>query len=66
MKVWHSNHNPQLMLLYYLETVETLRYIPLVMQSDPDTENFGIANAQTMLCQWHDACLTSFIQHQWM
>ena len=24
MKVWHSNHNPQLILLFYLETAESL------------------------------------------
>jgi hypothetical protein len=40
--------------------------IPLVTQSDPGTENFGIANTQTMLCQMHDPVLGGFVQHCWM
>lgn len=35
-------------------------------QSDPGTENFGIANAQTMLRQFHDPQLTGTLQHRWM
>ncbi|KAG6369125.1 hypothetical protein JVT61DRAFT_1455 [Boletus reticuloceps] len=66
MKVWHNNRNPQLILSYYLETVETLGFIPMVTQSDPGTENFGIANAQTMLRQMHDPALQGFVQHRWM
>ena len=38
----------------------------MVTQSDPGTENFRIANAQTMLCQMHDPTLTGFVQHCWM
>ncbi|KAG6369383.1 hypothetical protein JVT61DRAFT_14911 [Boletus reticuloceps] len=66
MKVWHNNRNPQLILSYYLKTVETLDFIPMVTQSDPGTKNFGIANAQTMLRQMHDPALQGFIQHHWM
>ncbi|KAI5982643.1 hypothetical protein EDD15DRAFT_2202662 [Pisolithus albus] len=66
MKVWHSNHNPQLILSYYLETVKELGFIPMVTQSDPGTENFGVANAQTMLRQMHDPTLGGFVQHRWM
>ena len=40
--------------------------MPLVTQSDPGTENFGIANAQTMLRQTLDPSLTGFVQHRWM
>ena len=40
--------------------------IPLITQSDPGTENFGIANAQTMLWQWHDEGLVGTLQHRWM
>ena len=36
------------------------------MQSDPGTENFSIANAQTMLRQWHDEGLVGTLQHRWM
>ena len=35
-------------------------------QSDPGTENFGIANAQTMLRQFHDPQLAGMLQHRWM
>ena len=35
-------------------------------QSDPGTENFGIANAQTMLRQFHDPQLAGTLQHRWM
>ncbi|KAI6159145.1 hypothetical protein EDD17DRAFT_1779095 [Pisolithus thermaeus] len=63
--VWHSNHNPQLILTYFLDVVKELD-IPLVTQSDPGTENFGIANAQSMLCQWHDPELVGTLQHRWM
>ncbi|KAI6152555.1 hypothetical protein BKA82DRAFT_4338062 [Pisolithus tinctorius] len=66
MKVWHSNCNPQLILSYYLETVTEFGFIPMVTQSDPGTENFGIANTQTMLRQLHDPALRGFVQHRWM
>jgi len=38
----------------------------MVTQSDPGTENFGIANAQTLLRQMHDLTLEGFVQHRWM
>ncbi|KAI6020377.1 hypothetical protein PISMIDRAFT_104467 [Pisolithus microcarpus 441] len=65
-KVWHSNHNSQLILSYYLDTVEEFGYIPMITQSNPGTENFRIANAQTLLQQMHDPNLHGYIQHQWM
>ncbi|KAI6124672.1 hypothetical protein EV401DRAFT_1886246 [Pisolithus croceorrhizus] len=60
----YSIGNPQLILTYYLDVVEEFGFIPLVTQSDPGLENFGIANAQTMLCQWHDHTLEGTLQHQ--
>ncbi|KAI6143941.1 hypothetical protein BKA82DRAFT_4017173 [Pisolithus tinctorius] len=66
MKVWHSNHNPQLILSYYLETVTEFGFILMVTQSDPGMENFGIANTQTMLQQLHDPTLRGFVQHCWV
>ncbi|KIK75106.1 hypothetical protein PAXRUDRAFT_173806, partial [Paxillus rubicundulus Ve08.2h10] len=66
MRVWHTNRNPQLILSYYIDTVWQLGFMPLVTQSDPCTENFGIANAQTMLQQMHDPALSGFVQHRWM
>ena len=44
----------------------TLSDIPMVTQSDPGTENFDIANAQTLLLQMHDPTLEGFVQHRWM
>ena len=44
----------------------TLSDIPMVTQSDPGTENFGIANVQTLLWQMHDPTLEGFVQHRWM
>jgi hypothetical protein len=38
----------------------------MVTQSDPGSENFGIANAHTMLQQWHDPDLHGTLQHRWM
>ncbi|KAG2131596.1 uncharacterized protein EDB93DRAFT_1255444 [Suillus bovinus] len=66
MWVWHSNRNPQLILSYYLDTLDTLGHMPMVTQSDPGSENFGIANAHTTLRQWHDPALQGTLQHRWM
>ncbi|KAG2739150.1 hypothetical protein P692DRAFT_201678111, partial [Suillus brevipes Sb2] len=66
MRVWHSNRNLQLILSYYLDTIENLGHMPLVTQSDPGTENFGIANGHTMLRQWYDPSLQGTLQHRWM
>ncbi|KAF8435306.1 hypothetical protein L210DRAFT_3613594 [Boletus edulis BED1] len=66
MKVWHSNRNSQLILLYYLACAQEFGFIPMITQSDPSTENIGIANAQTLLCQMHDPTLEGFVQHRWM
>ncbi|KAG1719695.1 hypothetical protein EDB19DRAFT_1836499 [Suillus lakei] len=66
IRVWHSNRNPQLILSYYLDTIEELGHMPMVTQSDPGSENFGIANAHTMLQQWHDPDLHGMLQHRWM
>ncbi|KAG1722714.1 hypothetical protein EDB19DRAFT_1916525 [Suillus lakei] len=46
--------------------VEMLGHIPMVTQSDPGSENYGITNAHTMLCQWHDPALQGSLQHWWM
>ncbi|KAG2114133.1 hypothetical protein DEU56DRAFT_749025 [Suillus clintonianus] len=66
IRVWHSNRNPQLILSYYLDTIQNLGHMPMVTQSDPGTENYGIANAHTMLRQWHDPALQGTLQHRWM
>ncbi len=38
----------------------------LVTQSDPGTENIGLANAQTMLRQLHDPTLVGTLQHRFL
>ena len=38
----------------------------MITQSDPGTENYGIANGHTYLRQWHDPNLTGTLQHRWM
>ena len=40
--------------------------IPLVTQSDLGSENYGIANAHTMLRHLHDPELVGTVQHRWM
>ena len=40
--------------------------IPLITQSDPGSENYGIANAHTMLRHLHDPRLVGTVQHCWM
>ncbi|KAI6137018.1 hypothetical protein F5141DRAFT_1209330 [Pisolithus sp. B1] len=66
MRVWHSNCNLQLILSYFLDTVKEFGYIPMITQSDPGTENFALANAQTLLHQMHDPTLEGYVQHWWM
>jgi hypothetical protein len=40
--------------------------MPLITQSDLGTENYGIANAQTLLRQHYDPLLQGTLQHRWM
>ncbi|KAF8169351.1 hypothetical protein BJ912DRAFT_1025640 [Pholiota molesta] len=54
LKIWHNNNNPKLICSFYLDRVEKVGYIPLITQSDLGSENYGIANAHTMLRQLHD------------
>ncbi|KAJ7807137.1 hypothetical protein B0H14DRAFT_3152660 [Mycena olivaceomarginata] len=58
--------NPRLILSYYLDTVEESGHMPLVSQSDPGVENFGVANGHTLLRHWHDPSLEGTLQHRWM
>ncbi|KAJ7229891.1 hypothetical protein GGX14DRAFT_344175, partial [Mycena pura] len=60
------NSNPRLILYYYLKVVEEIRAMSLVTQSDPGTENYGIANGHTMLRHLHDPSLARTLQHRWM
>jgi hypothetical protein len=40
--------------------------MPLITQSDLGSENYGIANAQTLLRQRYDPTLQGTLQHRWM
>ncbi|KAJ7670123.1 hypothetical protein DFH06DRAFT_1372925 [Mycena polygramma] len=66
MKIWWTNSNPRLILSYYLDAVQELGFMPLVSQSDPGSENFGLANGHTLLRHLHDPSLQGTLQHRWM
>lgn len=40
--------------------------VPLITQSDPGSENFAVANAQTMIRHRLDPALNGTLQHRWM
>ena len=40
--------------------------VPLITQSDPGSENYGIANAQTFIRHRLDPSLEGTLQHRWM
>ncbi|TFK59349.1 hypothetical protein BDN72DRAFT_780862, partial [Pluteus cervinus] len=71
LKVWWTNHNPCLIAKYYLEVTQKLieeenfAAILMITQSDPGTENFGIANLQTIIRHKLDPSLGDTIQHKW-
>ncbi|KIK32075.1 hypothetical protein CY34DRAFT_760918 [Suillus luteus UH-Slu-Lm8-n1] len=64
LKIWWTNRNPRLICGWYCDTVQTLGAMPLVTQSDPSTENNGIANGHTMLRHLQDPALARTLQHK--
>ncbi|KAF8574563.1 hypothetical protein K439DRAFT_1649746 [Ramaria rubella] len=64
LKIWWKNSNPHLICGWYLETMQNLGAIPLPTQSDPGSENFGVANAHTALCHHLDPTLVRTCQHK--
>ncbi|KAF8076875.1 hypothetical protein FPV67DRAFT_1559232 [Lyophyllum atratum] len=66
LKVWWTNSNPKLIGGYYLDFINETGHMPLVTQSDPGSENYGIANITTGLRHWHDPNLQGTLQHRWM
>ncbi|KAJ7574592.1 hypothetical protein C8J56DRAFT_1017277 [Mycena floridula] len=60
-----NNSNPRLIFSYFIEDVEQPGHMSLISQSDLGSENYGIANGQTMLCQLHDPSLVGTLQHCW-
>ncbi|KAJ2911955.1 hypothetical protein MD484_g8459, partial [Candolleomyces efflorescens] len=65
LRVWWNNSNPIVICNYYMETVESLGYVPLLTQSDPGTENTRVANAQSFIRQLLNPQLQGRIQHNW-
>ncbi|KAJ7357893.1 hypothetical protein DFH08DRAFT_911633 [Mycena albidolilacea] len=66
LKIWWTNRNPVLVTSYYLEACRKAGGIPLITQSDPGGENYGIANCHTSTCQPLDPSLEGTLQHRWM
>jgi hypothetical protein len=58
------------LLNYLLNTVKLLKIcpqgVPLTTQSDPGTENYGVANAQTVIRHRLDRSLSDTLQHRWI
>ncbi|KAI0741878.1 hypothetical protein C8Q80DRAFT_1109776 [Daedaleopsis nitida] len=66
LKIWWTSKNPRLVASYYIDAVRMIKGVPLITQSDPGTENFGIANAHTFIRQQLDPALEGTLQHRWM
>lgn len=83
LEVWWTNSNPRLITSYYLNAVRRFNGeslvavvmhfptlftgLPLLTQSDPGSENFGVANVHTTLRQTLDPFgdLQNSIHHLW-
>ncbi|EGN93682.1 hypothetical protein SERLA73DRAFT_78547 [Serpula lacrymans var. lacrymans S7.3] len=69
---WKMKKNDKEILDLILKKIDRSKFgleqeaMPLVTQSDPGSENYGIANAHTMLRQMHDPALMGTLQHRWM
>ncbi|KAF4594308.1 hypothetical protein EYR40_009111 [Pleurotus pulmonarius] len=66
IKIWYTNSDPVLITSYYLDDAMESGSIPLITQSDPGSENFGIAKAHTFLRHWHDPAMDGHLCHRWM
>ncbi|KAG8779464.1 hypothetical protein FRC12_024225 [Ceratobasidium sp. 428] len=66
LKVYWTNSNPRLICHYYMDAIREHGGMPLLTHSDPGTENFGVANAQTLLRHLHDPTLFGTSQHRWL
>ncbi|KAH9924596.1 hypothetical protein B0H21DRAFT_781416 [Amylocystis lapponica] len=66
LKIWWTNRNPRLITSFYLEAARKAGGVPLVTQSDPGSENFGVANCHTNIRHRLDPTLADTLQHRWM
>ncbi|KAJ6495112.1 hypothetical protein C8R45DRAFT_824067, partial [Mycena sanguinolenta] len=68
-RYWKQSNMTDKKLLDLLLThhIDREKYVlPLVSQSDPGTENFGLVNGHTLLRHYHDPSLAGTLQHRWM
>ncbi|KAJ7438148.1 hypothetical protein FB451DRAFT_1344417 [Mycena latifolia] len=65
-KIWWTNRNCKLITSYYINSCREIGGIPLITQSDPGSENYGIANCHTVTRQRLDPSLVGSLQHRWM
>ncbi|KZT60394.1 hypothetical protein CALCODRAFT_492445 [Calocera cornea HHB12733] len=63
---WWTNRNPRLICSFYIDMARKHQGVPLLTQSNPGSENNGIANAHTTLRQLLDPSLVGMLQHRWM
>ncbi|KAI0089513.1 hypothetical protein BDY19DRAFT_864419, partial [Irpex rosettiformis] len=66
LRIWWTNRNPRLVTSYYLDAASNRGGICLVTQSDPGTENYGIANCHTTIRHQLDQSLVGTLQHRFM
>ncbi|TRM57865.1 hypothetical protein BD626DRAFT_411239 [Schizophyllum amplum] len=65
LRIWWTNRNPRLIARFYLDAARSRGGVPLLSQSDPGTENNGVANCHTNIRQALDPTLVGTLQHQW-
>ena len=61
MSLWWCINYPE---VSYLD-IKSLVAIPLTTQSDPGSENYGVANIHTLACHELDPMLAGTLQHHW-
>ncbi|KIJ93582.1 hypothetical protein K443DRAFT_27227, partial [Laccaria amethystina LaAM-08-1] len=66
LKVWWTNSNPRLIAKYFLDCCCEMKGVPVMTQSDPGTENNGVANIQTTIRHRLDPSLCDTLQHRFM
>lgn len=58
-KLSRNDHLKCMLMLYFIG-------MPLLTHSDPGSENYGVANAQSTLRQMQDPTLQGTMQHRWL
>ncbi|KAK7041228.1 hypothetical protein R3P38DRAFT_2512612 [Favolaschia claudopus] len=66
LNIWWTNRNPKLITSYYINACRRVGGVPLISQSDAGSENYGVANCQTVIRQQLDPSLEGTLQHRWM